>query len=135
MEVQKFPPKLIKALSTEVKDTKGVISQAYQTMVQRREGSRDYYMPANALLASVQQTRESFRAQADACVSLITDETRQLREIAAKNAYSIAALRRTSENLRRAPQPGDENPISLAIRSLSAMAPFVIFALMCFCSE
>ena len=135
MEENQFPPKLIKALSNEVKDTKNIIFQSYQTMVNRRESSKDYYQPAKSILASIKQTRTVLSKQVDACVSKIEDEIRQLHEIEAKNAYSIEELRKTSEILNELPLPGDENPISLAIRSLSAMAPFVIFALMCLCSE
>ncbi|KAH0794028.1 hypothetical protein GPJ56_002056 [Histomonas meleagridis] len=135
MNEQQITATLIKVLSSEVKDTKDAIYQTYSSMKKRREKSQEYYQPIKALSNAIQQTRIGFCQQSENCVKQIEGEIEQLKQIQKDNAISKEELQKTTEMLNSTPPQGDDSPLSLAIRSLSAMAPFVLFALISFYSS
>ena len=104
-------------------------------MMKRREKSEEYYQPIKALSKAIKQTRARFSQQSEKCIKQIESEIEQLKQIQKDNAVCKKELQLTTEMLISTPSSSDDSPISLAVRSLSAMAPFVLFVLMSFCTD
>ncbi|OHT00293.1 hypothetical protein TRFO_07943 [Tritrichomonas foetus] len=134
-EITPMPPKLLQVLSSEVKDTKEIITKSYASMVQRKQDARDYYEPAENLHESIKQTREQFHKKATAALNLIASETEQLRQIQQANEYSLDELKKSAEFLNTAPSMPNDTPIKLAVRSVASFFPFVAFAMLAFCAK
>lgn len=128
-------PILLENLSSEVKESKEIISQSYFTMLQRQQDSTKYYQPVNVFLEHIRRTRDEFNRQVDCALQLIEDETKQLQELQNVNIDSIKELQNSAAILRNAVLPEDDNPIALAIRSFAAMLPLVSFAIITFCTK
>ena len=130
-----MPLPYVKALSSEVKETKKIIAVAHQRMEKRKVENQEYYEPAKSLFYSVKNTRQELSQRADAVLQKIKEETDQLTELNETNLQCLQELMASEELLNEKQNISSEQPITTAVRAISAMFPFVIFGLFVVCSK
>ena len=134
-ENHEMPLPYVKALSNEVKETKQIISVAQQRMEQRKTENRQYYEPAKVLTENVKQTRVLFAQCADAVLKKINEESEELRRLKQTNEECLDELEKSAGVLANAQEGNIDQPLSIAVRAIAAMFPFVAFGLFVVCSK
>ncbi|EAY06118.1 hypothetical protein TVAG_067780 [Trichomonas vaginalis G3] len=130
-----MPLPYIKALTHEIKETKQIVAEAQEHMYTRKRENQEYYEPATALLNSVKNTRQELIARAYAVISMIDNETQQLKEIKEQNSRHVHELQLTSDVLNQESDEETDNPLGIAVRAIGTMFPFIVFGLYTICSK
>lgn len=135
MEEEELPMPYIRALTSEIKETKNIITTAHNQMIERKQESKEYYEPATVLYHNVKKTRMEFEKKADEILELINKESKDLNKLKKVNEISIKELDAAAQMLAQAPDPEEDQPIKLAVRAVAVLFPFVTFALFSICSK
>ena len=130
-----MPLPYVKALTSEVKETKQIIKETKEKMDLRKKENQDYYEPANVLFESVRNTHREFDARAEAVLQKINDEKEELLRLKRCNEDNLTELQKSAEVFRQESEENKDQPLGIAIRAIAAMFPFVAFGLFTICSK
>jgi hypothetical protein len=128
------PDQVVRALSEGVKATDVLIQRVSHVMAEKQSEIEEYARPARNLLEMVRATRMRFKNRVRSALQVIENDTEALREIYARQEWSIDELTRTAAELREATPKDSDSPVLMIIRVIAALMPFAVFSILTFSS-